>query len=302
MLQKSSRGVQQHEVAAAADALLAEGLRPTVERVRLKLGRGSPNTVAPMLEAWFAGLAPRLGVVPREEGGRAGPPAAVREGLQQLWEQAVQLATTEAEAALSQEREAFARERAQLAEERAAVAGQMSSAQLRETLLQASLQTAREQAQELQRRLEQAQHLVEQRDRELAEARSSIAALVQQKDAAAREHAAQIQRAQGEREKIMERTGATERRLLEEVDRARQQAKHADKWVAESEARAAKERALFEEERQSATRRIHDLEVERAQLLERLAGAGAARARPRKAGTERKATRAPSRTSARRLA
>jgi hypothetical protein len=46
----SSRRVQQHEVNAAADALLAERARPTVERVRMKLGRGSPNTVGPMLE------------------------------------------------------------------------------------------------------------------------------------------------------------------------------------------------------------------------------------------------------------
>jgi uncharacterized protein (DUF2267 family) len=59
---KSTRGVQQADVWAAADALIAEGLRPTIERVRLKIGRGSPNTVSPMLEAWFATLASRLGV------------------------------------------------------------------------------------------------------------------------------------------------------------------------------------------------------------------------------------------------
>ncbi|MEJ8816065.1 DNA-binding protein [Variovorax ureilyticus] len=38
----------------AADTLLAEGLRPTLERVRQKMGRGSPNTVSPMLERWVA--------------------------------------------------------------------------------------------------------------------------------------------------------------------------------------------------------------------------------------------------------
>jgi hypothetical protein len=36
--------------------LLAEGLRPTIERVRQKIGRGSPNTVSPMLERGFASL------------------------------------------------------------------------------------------------------------------------------------------------------------------------------------------------------------------------------------------------------
>ena len=42
---KKSRAVQQQDVWTAADALIAEGLRPTIERVRHKIGRGSPNTV-----------------------------------------------------------------------------------------------------------------------------------------------------------------------------------------------------------------------------------------------------------------
>ncbi|MBW0171062.1 MAG: DNA-binding protein [Hydrogenophaga sp.] len=42
------RGVQVDEVWSAADAVLAQGERPTIERVRAHLGRGSPNTVAPM--------------------------------------------------------------------------------------------------------------------------------------------------------------------------------------------------------------------------------------------------------------
>jgi hypothetical protein len=48
------RGIQEADVLTAADARLAEGKRPTIERVRLKIGRGSPNTVSPMLEKWFA--------------------------------------------------------------------------------------------------------------------------------------------------------------------------------------------------------------------------------------------------------
>ena len=55
MQSKSTRGVQQEDVWAAADALIAEGLRPTIERVRQKIGRGSPNTVSPMLAACRTG-------------------------------------------------------------------------------------------------------------------------------------------------------------------------------------------------------------------------------------------------------
>lgn len=43
----------------------------------MKLGRGSPNTVAPMLETLFAGLGTRLGVAPAENG-QGGAPAAER--------------------------------------------------------------------------------------------------------------------------------------------------------------------------------------------------------------------------------
>ncbi len=54
------QGVQEIEVWAAADALVAAGQRPTIERVRAHLGSGSPNTVSPMLKRWFAALGPRV--------------------------------------------------------------------------------------------------------------------------------------------------------------------------------------------------------------------------------------------------
>ncbi len=53
-------GVTQADVSDAADQLVAAGERPTTERVRLRLGRGSPNTVGPMLEQWWNDLAERL--------------------------------------------------------------------------------------------------------------------------------------------------------------------------------------------------------------------------------------------------
>ena len=56
-----ARGITEHDVFAAADALLVRGERPTIERVRQELGRGSPNTVNRMLDVWWARLAERLG-------------------------------------------------------------------------------------------------------------------------------------------------------------------------------------------------------------------------------------------------
>ncbi|WP_368859848.1 DNA-binding protein, partial [Escherichia coli] len=44
-------GITEVDVWRASDALLLEGARPTIERVRQKIGRGSPNTVSPHLES-----------------------------------------------------------------------------------------------------------------------------------------------------------------------------------------------------------------------------------------------------------
>lgn len=53
-------GVPETDVFQAADAVLARGERPTVERVRLELGRGSPARVGQLLEQWWEQLAQRL--------------------------------------------------------------------------------------------------------------------------------------------------------------------------------------------------------------------------------------------------
>jgi hypothetical protein len=46
-----SRGITAGDVERAADALLREGDRPTIEKIRAKIGRGSPNTINPLLDA-----------------------------------------------------------------------------------------------------------------------------------------------------------------------------------------------------------------------------------------------------------
>src|ERR1700690_1726383 len=55
-----SRGISSSDVHRAADALLREGERPTIEKVRAKLGTGSPNPINPLLDAWWKTLSARL--------------------------------------------------------------------------------------------------------------------------------------------------------------------------------------------------------------------------------------------------
>jgi len=54
------RGISQSDVSHAADSLLRSGERPTIEKIRTKLGKGSPNTINPMLDAWWKTLSARL--------------------------------------------------------------------------------------------------------------------------------------------------------------------------------------------------------------------------------------------------
>jgi hypothetical protein len=83
---QAPRGVSASDVERAADALLRSGERPTIEKVREKLGTGSPNTINPLLDAWWKRLAARLD---------AGPaalhrlPESVAHAAEALWMQAV---------------------------------------------------------------------------------------------------------------------------------------------------------------------------------------------------------------------
>lgn len=80
-----ARGITEDEVWKTCDVLLLEGARPTIERVRQKLGRGSPNTVSPMLETWFKHLGARI----KDPGAFSAPstmPDPVHQAAQHLWE------------------------------------------------------------------------------------------------------------------------------------------------------------------------------------------------------------------------
>jgi hypothetical protein len=54
------RGITQSDISHAADSLLRAGERPTIKKVRDKIGKGSPNTINPMLDAWWKTLSARL--------------------------------------------------------------------------------------------------------------------------------------------------------------------------------------------------------------------------------------------------
>jgi len=104
-------GVPENEVFAAADAVLARGERPTVERVRLELGRGSPARVGGLLDQWWARLALRLNGETR----LPTLPGEVSQAFVAVWQQAIHLAQGVAEQALAEQRQVLIAERERVA-------------------------------------------------------------------------------------------------------------------------------------------------------------------------------------------
>jgi hypothetical protein len=83
-----TRGITDRDVWTACDALLLAGERPTIERVRQKIGRGSPNTVSPLLDAWFKGLGARI-ADPGAFAVAPGVPEPVQQAARHFWEAAL---------------------------------------------------------------------------------------------------------------------------------------------------------------------------------------------------------------------
>jgi uncharacterized protein YoxC len=104
-------GVPEHDVFAAADTVLARGERPTVERVRQELGRGSPARVGSLLDQWWGRLAERLSGETR----LPTLPGEVSQAFVAVWQQAIHLAQGVAEQALDEQRQVLAAERERVA-------------------------------------------------------------------------------------------------------------------------------------------------------------------------------------------
>lgn len=217
-----ARGITEAQVHAAADALVAAGERPTVERIRAHLGSGSPNTVTRLLDTWWAGLGPRLAALaPRVALPEA--PDVVQRLAGELWAQAVVAAREQAEAALAGEREALEQARAALAEAQAeGIAGVAAARQARE---------AADQARTLaEARLAGAQRRADQLEAQLGDITLQRDGLAQRLETLDRERARLTEQLRAEREAATQERDAqaahiraVEDRAHGEVDRVRQE-------------------------------------------------------------------------------
>ena len=219
-----ARGITENDVHTAADALVAAGERPTVERIRAHLGTGSPNTVTRWLESWWQGLGKRLDVhqailtVPEA-------PEEVARVAGQWWALALEAAKASLQDGLSVERAAIQADRNALLKARESLNAEAATLRAETEAALAAKQLAEAQSTELERlvsRLEtQIEELALQRDaanaRE-AEIESSRQVLEQ------RIQTLQTS-ADAEREGFLQHIRAVEDRANAEVDRTRQEAK-----------------------------------------------------------------------------
>lgn len=214
-------GITQEQVNAAADALVAAGDKPTVEKVRAALGTGSPNTVTRMLDTWRGGLAERIQKVLH----LPELPAEAGQAMTALWQLAVGHAERLLQARMVEDRAALSANEARLDEERT-----------RWTTTLAEAETAVAQA---RTRQELAEHACANLDSQLRDSHSLREDLIQQRDRlqtfadrqASELEALQIERstrlaaADQERERTAAHIRAVEDRAHQEVDHARQETK-----------------------------------------------------------------------------
>ena len=228
---RSGRGVQEADVWGAADVLLSKGPRPTIERVRQQIGRGSPNTVSPMLERWFGSLSQRIvgGAAPPAGNDADGVPLSVRNAMRLLWETARREAEQSQEAALGQARDALRSKEAELdGKQQELVQREVAFTETRASLDQAlaSSQQAREALEHQITAL--ASEGLKQREtssREVARLNALLGEAQAATDRLRPEHAAALAVRDQDLRDATDRHTAQERRMLEDVDRARQEAK-----------------------------------------------------------------------------
>ncbi|MBY0453304.1 MAG: DNA-binding protein [Burkholderiaceae bacterium] len=256
----TTRAIQYEDVAHAADALLQEGLRPTIERIRMRIGRGSPNTVSPMLEQWFSGLGQRLNSTLGVEKISASDndlPNSVLQAATALWVAARQQAQEQADNACAATRMALADEALQLQQARAELQAHELVVNGRLQAMEETLQLSTQQLQESNDRWKTAQRTLAQRDEEIVAKRADIVQLTTQQSTLQQQLTAAQAQAQEERIAQENRHRANEHRWIEEVDRARQESK---KWVAQAQDAARKiENLQTALEQSQATQQAHAL-------------------------------------------
>lgn len=193
-------GVTLIDITRAADQLLAEGERPTVDGVRKVLGTGSPATVNNLLKEYYAALPRRLNL-----------PAAIASAAATLYQQIRDTALDEVRVQDEERQAAFDAEVSNLAADRRHFEDDRARLQQQVASLEAEKQSGLAlQAQQSGRITALERSLAEQTER-AASAESRAAAATEERERAASRHAEELQHVRSQAE-------GNERHLLGRID------------------------------------------------------------------------------------
>ena len=260
-------GITEQDVWSAADALLLEGARPTIERIRQKLGRGSPNTVSGHVDSWFKHLGGRI-KDPRAFTAPPDVPDPVQQAARHFWE----VAQAESRRDVDQRVRdglAAAAQSVQAADERARIAEAAAfEASARLTRSQADVAELRSEMDQLRRaasatdaRLQEARSLNEELRARLHQAEATVAAVRE----TARQDVATAQ----------DRAAAVERRVMLDLDAERTARAKADKRAEAIEGRLQAVTAEAQVIQTKQTEQLAKLQAENGQLALAVASAQA---------------------------
>ncbi|WP_303746410.1 DNA-binding protein [Stenotrophomonas pigmentata] len=237
-----ARGITESDVHTAADELVANGERPTVERIRAHLGTGSPNTITRWLETWWKNLSLRL--QPKRPDLKDAP-AVLAELAGQWWALALEHARESILEELTDARQTLAAEYDELRVQQQTFAEEASELHAKTTASAQSERLALTQVAELRQFVEQLQAQLTESARQHA----STDQRLEQAESTRRALEARSQElqelARSERESLMEHASSVEDRAAREIDQARQQAKDLQSKLASAEKlHAATEQSL----------------------------------------------------------
>ena len=262
-----ARGITEIDVHTAADALVAGGERPTVERIRGYLGTGSPNTVTRWLETWWQELGGRLDA---QKARLSVPdaPEAVAALAGQWWGAALEAAKVSLQDTLDDERASLEADRAVLKSAREAMDVEATALRAQAEATAQAERVAAAQVAELQRLVSRLEAEVDalMRQRDIVSAREHERDLAHQ---ALETRLVTLQAsAEAEREGFLQHIRAIEDRASTEIDRARKEAKDAHaQLTAQARTHAAADtaaRQALEQASARASEATKELGIERA--------------------------------------
>lgn len=247
-----ARGVTEQDVFTAADRLLVRGERPTIERVRLEIGRGSPNTINPLLDSWWLCLSKRhAGAAPDAL------PVPIRLATEALYQEILRQAEQMARQSVTTLRDEVEKDRASVFREAEQLQAERLGAQSLGDALKSELVELRAINERLTRQISDLTAQLEIERGEAAQARLTAQLAVEERD---RMSAA----TQSELTRVREQWQGNERHWLKEIEALRDEIKRSRKDSEGSQLAHRRQVTALERE---ANGRTAEMQSVRAQLL-----------------------------------